>query len=332
MEPVAETNEVLIAAASRLAGEAIVSLASARAGANSHVLRVTTLTRTLGLKCYPHRASDPRDRLDVEWRALHFLRDTGLEAVPAALGRDDANRVILMEWIEGELVHTHRPADLDAATAFVTGIFQASAERRAASFALASEACLSATEIDRQIEARLAAFAPHPMLKTFLDSTFLPALAAARARIAQDAGSDLPVALRRLIPADFGFHNTLRQPDGRLRFIDFDYFGWDDPVKMTADFVLHPAMSLSAADKRAFVARLAAALPEDTAFLSRLAAHKPLYALRWGLILLNPFRTDRWDGAAQRLPEHDLLLRKRIEKAESMCAYSLKDDAHYFKS
>jgi hypothetical protein len=328
MRSVEETDQALMAAASKLAGEAVVNLASAGAGANSRVLRLTTPTRTLGLKCYPYRLGDPRDRLDVEWRALRFLRGIGLETVPEALARDDTNRLMLMEWIEGELVGTHSPADLAAAVGFITCIFRASNEARAASFALASEACLSASEINRQIEARLAAFAPHPMLETFLDTIFLPTLNAARAQIAQelDSGRDLPVSLRRLIPADFGFHNALRQPDGRLRFIDFDYFGWDDPVKMTADFVLHPAMSLSPADKRFLADRFAASLPDDTAFLARLAAHKPLYALRWALILLNPFRTDRVDDVAGGTPEYDLRLRRQLKKAERMCVHSLKDD------
>lgn len=315
-------------AASRLAGEAVVTLVSAGVGANSHVLRVTTSTRTLGLKCYPHRPGDPRDRLDVEWRALRFLRSIGLEAVPEALGRDDTNRLMLMEWIEGGLVNSHSPADIDAAAGFIADVFQASATAHAAGFTLASEACLSVIEINRQIETRLAAIVQHPMLQSFLHHTFRPTFAAVQSRIASELSQDhcLPVALRRLIPADFGFHNALRQPDGRLRFIDFDYFGWDDPVKMTADFVLHPAMSLNAAEKRSLVTRLAAAVPEDAGFLNRLAAHKPLYALRWALILLNPFRSDRAEAFAEQQPEHELRLKTQIEKAERMCALSLEDD------
>ena len=321
-----ENDQALMEAASRLAGEAVVTLVSAGAGANSHVLRVTTPTRTLGLKCYPHRPGDPRDRLDVEWRALRFLRGMGIAAVPAALGRDDGNRLMLMEWIEGELVSTHGPADIDAAARFIANVFHGSTTPHATGFTLASEACLSVHEINRQIEARLAAVTPHPMLRTFLDDTFLPTFAAVRSRIALelDDRRDLPVSLRRLIPADFGFHNALRQPDGRLRFVDFDYFGWDDPVKMTADFVLHPAMSLGAAEKLSLVAQLAAAVPEDTTFLDRLAAHKPLYALRWALILLNPFRFDRTEVFPDPQPERRLEM--QIEKAERMCALARRDD------
>jgi len=330
MTPSDEANQTLMEAASRLAGEAVVTLVPAGVGANSHVLRLTTPSRTLGLKCYPHRPGDPRDRLDVEWRALRFLRGIGLEAVPEALGRDDQSRLLLMEWIEGQLVSTHSPADIDAAAGFIADVFQASTTARTIGFTLASEACLSAIEINRQIEARLAEVASHPMLQAFLHNIFRPAFAAARSRIAAELGGgrDLPIPLRRLIPADFGFHNTLRQSDGRLRFVDFDYFGWDDPVKMTADFVLHPAMSLGAADKRFLVARLAAAVPEDTAFLDRLAAHKPLYALRWALILLNPFRHDRINAAAQHEPRYEQRLRLQIEKAERMCAHSLNDDTN----
>jgi hypothetical protein len=327
MRPLNDAHHTLSEAAARLAGETVVTLTPAGVGANSHVLRVTTPTRTLGLKCYPQRPGDPRDRLDVEWRALRFLRGIGLEAVPEALGRDDTNRLMLMEWIEGQLVSAHGPADVDAAAEFIGAVFQASATADATGFTLASEACLSVSEINRQIDARLAAFAPHSLLQAFLDHKFLPALAAARSRIAPElaAGPDLPVSLRRLIPADFGFHNALRQADDRLRFIDFDYFGWDDPVKMTADFILHPAMSLGDADKRSLVARLASAVPEDSAFLDRLAAHKPFYALRWALILLNPFRLDRMDVAARREPEDEQRLRGQIEKAERMCARSLKE-------
>ena len=36
---------------------------------------------------------------------------------------------------------------------------------------------------------------------------------------------------RTLSPSDFGFHNALRTPAGTMVFLDFEYFGWDDPAK-----------------------------------------------------------------------------------------------------
>ena len=47
----------------------------------------------------------------------------------------------------------------------------------------------------------------------------------------------LPRHKQILSPSDFGFHNSLMTINGSLTFIDFDYFDWDDPVKLTADFI-----------------------------------------------------------------------------------------------
>ena len=46
-----------------------------------------------------------------------------------------------------------------------------------------------------------------------------------------------------LSPSDFGFHNTIKSK--KLYFIDFEYFGLDDPVKLVIDFILHPGMKLN---------------------------------------------------------------------------------------
>ena len=46
-------------------------------------------------------------------------------------------------------------------------------------------------------------------------------------------------------PSDFGFHNCLRNLDGNLIFFDFEYFGWDDPVKLISDFYFNLGMALS---------------------------------------------------------------------------------------
>ena len=71
-----------------------------------------------------------------------------------------------------------------------------------------------------------------------------------------EAGLDfvaaLPSAQRTLAPSDFGFHNTLRYANGALAFVDFEYFGWDDPAKLTADIMLHPGRPLSAPQRQRF--------------------------------------------------------------------------------
>lgn len=320
-------DEKLRAAAARLAGEAVGTVAPAREGANSRVFRVELRTGTAALKCYPVRRGDARERLETEWAALRFLRSHGLSAVPAPIACDRQMRLMLMEWIDGEGVTRHTQPELEDAIAFVLRIAELSSAAEASSFGFASEACFSTAEIIRQIDYRLADLRPHPLLASFLANELTPALAIARsaAVVRSTAQEQLAPRHRRLIPADFGFHNALRQSDGRLRFVDFDYFGWDDPVKLTADFVLHPGMNLSANDKRTFTEKMAGAVPEDEDFVERLRRHLALYAVRWALILLNPFRADREATAVlQDEPGRKHAMADRIEKARAMCGRAIE--------
>jgi hypothetical protein len=176
----------------------------------------------------------------------------------------------------------------------------------AAAQPLAAEACLSGGEILRQVGDRFARLrdvtAPDEELIDFLEHSFAPQFAdwSASARsLAADAGLDfdgeLPQEWRSLVPSDFGFHNSLRRSDGSLAFVDFEYFGWDDPVKMTADILLHPGRTLLPEHRSRFrQAAMRLYGGDDPAFARRLSAYLPLFGCRWVLIMLNEFIPELW--------------------------------------
>jgi len=305
-------------AARDLAPAPVAAIEPAGSGANSHVYRLRCDDADFALKQYPTPARDLRDRLGVEWRALTFLAENGVDAVARPIARSRTSGFVLMEWLAGTPVARHGPDDLRQAIAFMSRVFDLSRRPEALSFPPAAEACLSASAIVAQIEQRRAAFARDAGLDRFLGERFQSVYRDARdSALGSEWAGALPSARRRLIPADFGFHNALRGTDGRLRYFDFDYFGWDDPVKLAADFILHPAMSLTP-DEDALVARaLAAALPDDRLFLPRLDALLPLHALRWSLILLNPFRADRKPAGPT---DDEKVLSRQLAKARRMTA------------
>jgi len=114
------------------------------------------------------------------------------------------------------------------------------------------------------------------------------------------AGLDFDVELaqewRSLVPSDFGFHNCLRRSDATLVFVDFEYFGWDDPVKLTADILLHPGRTLALPQRGRFRHAALQLYGSDPGFTSRFDAYLPLFGLRWVLIVLNEFVPARWQG------------------------------------
>jgi hypothetical protein len=274
-------------------------------GRNSRIWRVRSGERAFALKQYPPRRDDPRDRLSTEVGALRLMERHGIDTVPRVLGVDGERGFALLSWIDGSDVAEVSDADIDAAIVFLTAVHGLRAAPWAAEQPPAAEACLCGREIEQQIHGRLArlrdtARGEHQLID-FIDKYVAPRLAfespkahrsVTAAGLAFDA--ELPQEWRSLVPSDFGFHNSLRRPDGSLAFLDFEYFGWDDPVKLTADIVLHPGRPLEPTQRQRFRQAATRLYGGDPAFAGRLSAYLPLFGLRWVLILLNEFIPERW--------------------------------------
>lgn len=274
-------------------------------GRNSRIYHVCHEHRKFALKQYPSKRDDPRDRLSTEMGALRLMERNRLDSVPRVIGIDRDRGYALLTWIEGAQVTAVEDKDIDAAVAFLAAIHALRETPTAAEQPLAAEACLSGHEIERQIEERLARLRAlaedEPELGDFLANCFVPmfdrAIAEARRKMQAadlDFAADVPQEWRSLVPSDFGFHNSLRRRDGSLAFIDFEYFGWDDPVKLTADILLHPGRPLDGPQRRRFRRSVVQLYGQGRQFEGRLAAYLPLFGLRWVLILLNEFIPERW--------------------------------------
>jgi hypothetical protein len=288
----------VVALAQRLCGEAVVAAERCGGGGNNRVYRIDTRRAVFALKCYG--TADDRDRLGHEFDGLRFLHAGGAGAgLPAAIAVDRDARCALYEWIAGEPVARHGESEIAQAVGVLRATHRARSAGGAETLPVASEAVLRLDDVIDQIRRRCERFAalagPEPELAAFLDDELEPEIVR---RLAGLIGWDTQAVLERarqtLSPSDFGFHNALRRPDGTLAFIDFEYFGWDDPVKLTADFLWHPAMELSAAERRQFVHEATGLYGGDEAFSARLGVCYPLYGIRWTLIILNEFLPELW--------------------------------------
>jgi hypothetical protein len=208
---------------------------------------------------------------------------------------------------------------------------------RVADLPLASEACFSLDDLLTNVRARFARFESiksQPQgcdveMLQFLNKQLRPAFESFASK-AEDKLSQIGIGLgqvlerseRTLSPSDFGFHNTLLSPTGNVTFVDFEYFGWDDPVKMISDFVLHPAMSLSGAQRDEFLSKMVAVFSDQQAsiFVDRLRAIFPLYGIKWSLILLNEFLPQALARRQFALGQHDedILKLKQLKKAQRL--------------
>lgn len=329
-----------LAWAERVGGARVSACQPCRGGANARVLRIDfTDGRRFALKHYPANPWDEVDRFASERETLNLLADAAPGSAPRWMAGDPENRLAVLEWLPGEAVTSVSAADIDCLADFVGRLFAAGTGQPRRRFTAASAACPDAAAIERQIDQRLDALsgASNAALAAFLAERFRPALAAATAfrRAADPAGdASLAEADRRLVPADLGFHNALRDASGTLRFLDFEYTGWDDPARFIADFLLHPGHQLPPALGAHARAALLARPGLDAGIGRRLAARLPLFALRWSLIVLNEFLPARREArrlAGWRDTDWPALQNRQLRKADDFVARAeqfMEEPAH----
>lgn len=281
--------------AARLVGEHPQELARLNPGGNSRVWRLTTRGGAYALKEYYRGDGRAQARLRAEFEGLTFLWSRGVRDIPRPVVADREALVALYDFLPGVPLRPE-PSDLQAVrpfAAFAARLHELSREPEALGLPPACDANLAPGDLSGQIASRLARLyaegrqGPHGEdLGRFLDRELRPFLA--RLRLDPALSAPRPRAAT-LSPSDFGFHNALRLPDGGTAFVDFEYFGRDDPAKLIADFLLHPASALSAAQGRCFAGAMLEMFAPQADLPGRLEALFPLVAVKWSLILLNEF-------------------------------------------
>jgi len=294
----------------------VTSIERLEGGRNSQVYCLTCEdSARYTAKFYLRRGLDSRDRSGVEFASLQFLWDNGLRCIPRPIVAPREQGCAIYEYLDGRHIPSEEvtTGDIDEAVAFLVRLKELKSAKGSDQIAPASEACFSGQAIVDNIEQRLSRLSAIQgdeeqliALHRFLTEDFIPALDEVvrwcRACFDQSQMSfvsELPAEERTLSPSDFGFHNALRLGAGRIVFLDFEHFGWDDPAKMVSDFLLHPAMLLCETLKQRFVAKILSSFEDCAQLEQRIQAVYPLFGLKWCLILLNEF-----------LPEH--MLRRRF--------------------
>jgi len=247
-------------------------------------------------KLYPEDRRGLLSRLGREQAALDFMNSNGIDVVPKLIFSDVLMNIGLYEWIDGAAVHQVSDDDLCEVISFIGTLSSIGRKAPFDHFPMASAACVSGQMIEEQLWERFLRISgcnlEDACLQSYLQEDMKP-LIDERLAEARDCWPSLffePLIPdhQLLSPSDFGFHNALRTKDG-IRFIDFEYFGWDDPVKLTSDFLLHPGMTLTDEQKQAWVDGMADLCKSDESFSARLQLAYPLYALIWCLIFLNEY-------------------------------------------
>ncbi|MCC6231295.1 MAG: phosphotransferase, partial [Verrucomicrobiales bacterium] len=273
-------------------------------GANNRVFLVRSAGTTRVLKRYFHHPADTRDRFGAERAFYTWAWDHGLRSVPEPLGWDAEARLGLFAQVEGRKLEAR---DVDAtrvneAAELVMALNASRFEPGAAGIPAASEACFSVAAhlacVERRVT-RLREMSPESELDqeaaSLVREELVPAWQEVGAELRRGpTAEELPLAARVISPSDFGYHNALLAADGRLRFLDFEYAGWDDPAKLVCDFFCQPQVPVDWRHWPALVGALERGIPGLEGLEARARRLFPAYQIKWCCIILNEFlRGDR---------------------------------------
>jgi hypothetical protein len=323
---------------SALLGKNVASVERIGSGRNSRVFLVRCDgSSRYAAKFYPGDDRGGRDRLAAEYSAFEFLAANGVGEVPNPVAIDRARNCAVYEFVEGEPIPSQdvSESDIDDAVRFLLKLKDLSLIVGESQLSAAAEACFSTQAIIASVQRRLQRLdTPSPGqsqasdLQQFLHDEYMPRLEETvswcKSRL-ESLGLPLDGELTRpertLSPSDFGFHNALRRADSRIVFVDFEYFGWDDPAKMICDFLLHPGMDIQDDLKKRFVKGLVNGFQGQTPLATRVEILYSLFALKWCLILLNEFIPERMQvrvQASSRPLDENELKSSQLEKAKLM--------------
>jgi len=237
--------------------------------------------------------NDNRGRLKNEFFSLQFLWSKGIRDIPRPIIYDQINNIGIYSFIEGKKLTAEEVSfsHIIAIINFLKKLKELSRENTPEYIKSASDACFSAEDIIKIIERRLNGLnSVKDNSAVYLElDLFLKEIKSKFELLRKGCYyTYLTRSQMTLSPSDFGFHNALF--DKELVFLDFEYFGWDDPAKMVSDFILHPGMNLSEEAKRLFLREMMGFFQKDDSyFKSRLVMVFPFFGLIWCLIVLNEF-------------------------------------------
>ena len=310
---------------SGLLGKVVSTTERFHSGKNNRVYRLKTSDSTE----FVCKVYFEVERLHTEYAALTFLWRNGERAIPRPVVASEKNSCAIYEYVDGSSALPYpNEYDIDQAVEFLTRLGSYVDCDGSKSLPAAAEACPSVNAIVDNIHSRLSKLSEvqnqHEQLRIFLHDEFMPTLIEIESSLSTSGLSiekELEQQEQTLSPSDFGFHNAIRRPDGTIVFLDFEYFGWDDPAKMISDFLLHPAMDIPNTLRARFYAGTITGLQKFGPVASRVKIVYPMFAMKWCMILLNEFvpeQLERREFSIDQPRDRGKNQLKQLQKARDM--------------
>jgi len=304
------------------------SLERLKGGINNCVFRCCDKTTTWVIKGYPPFELGRRDRMEAEIQFLEYSNHVAPGFTPALIHSDPDRRCVVLENLAGSLFCEGVPPPKQAVEAAVRFMHLLNHDLRQAQGYIqldAAEGFLSLRQHLSNLQGRLELMSTSHLRKSdkSLAETLLQHIRYEFDSVKERTNSSIDQGKIEdainpdqicISPSDFGFHNAISTANG-IKFIDFEFAGWDDPAKATLDFSFQPRVPVF---RYGFPLLSTWNLRRQRYISKRCQYLAPILRLKWLCILLSVLDPHRLRRILQIAPDDEgILISQRLQKAHA---------------
>ena len=239
------------------------------------------------MKIYLNQLNDFRNRIKQEINAYNLLNKNNIHQIPKIIYSSESYNFIILEYINGSNFTKIADLDLIDLLDFLKQLKKITSRNYNIYPFDASEATFNFKDLSKNLNNRiknlLTISKNYKILDKFLKFELIPKWKKINKNLIINHDNKISVLNlnkknRILSPSDFGFQNMIKY-NGKIFFMDFEYFGMDDPVKLVSDFILHPKNNLTKKQIKIWIDENSKMFIDDKYFNLRLKLYLPIFTL-----------------------------------------------------
>lgn len=295
---------------------------------NNQIFEIRIRDKKYILKFYSAGYTDNWKRGQSEFKAASYLWSRGFTEIPKPIAFFEESDIGIYSYEPGVILRSDeiKPEHIINAANFIAKLHNLGIEDKAM-FGPARSACFSIKEYIDVLYSRFKGIFEfvsentcYTHVKKFLKFSVYPAIQQFEHELSinrVDFLRELPLKSQVLTPADFGFHNILVSLK-KYTFIDFEYFGRDDPVRQILDFLHHDRfVGVQKEMGSLFLEHYRKYAKPQESFEERLKLLDPIIGLTWVLIYLNVLSKNYIENIKSRHQNIEEIIKERIAKSEA---------------
>ena len=273
----------------------INQIKTVKSGKNSKIYKINTDKKKIILKSYYGKKNL---RIRKEFQFYKYLNQTNIDNVVTPIAFDFKNNLVALPYIVGNKIHKVQNKHIIQLSNFINKINRKNIYSRKIGLAVEGinnrknhiTICQNRINKLKLVDKKSAI---KKELYLFLREKIIPTFKILKNKINDKKilyQSKYKLYKKDMIisPSDFGFHNVVESKK-KIFFFDFEYAGYDDPVKLICDFYCQPNQKVSMKQKEKFKKMIIKKYKNYKQLDYLISELLPIHHLKWCCIILNEF-------------------------------------------